>query len=66
METVFGQMLALRLGNGDEHRPLESDMTGHLSMGTFTLLRIMYTVTGSIGYKSGNQCDLKNVTQVEE
>ena len=27
METVFGQRLALRLGNGDEHRPLESDTT---------------------------------------
>ena len=28
METVFGQMLALWLGNGDEHHALESDMTG--------------------------------------
>ena len=28
METVFGQTLALWLGNGDEHRVLESDMTG--------------------------------------
>ena len=28
METVYGQMMALRLGNGDEHRPLESDTTG--------------------------------------
>ena len=28
METVYGQMLALRLGNGDEYRPLELDMTG--------------------------------------
>ena len=27
-ETVFGQMLALWLGNGDEHHPLESDTTG--------------------------------------
>ena len=26
-ETVFGPMLALRLGNGDEHHPLESDTT---------------------------------------
>ena len=28
METVFRQMLALRLGDGDEHHPLESDTTG--------------------------------------
>ena len=28
METVYGQMLSLRLGNGDEHRPLESNTTG--------------------------------------
>ena len=28
METVFGQMLALWIGNRDEHRPLESDTTG--------------------------------------
>ena len=27
-ETVFGQTLALQLGNGDEHPPLESDTTG--------------------------------------
>ena len=27
-ETVFGQTLALRLGDGDEHRALESDTTG--------------------------------------
>ena len=27
-ETVFGQMLALWLGNGDEHYALELDMTG--------------------------------------
>ena len=27
-ETVYGQTLALWLGNGNEHRPLESDMTG--------------------------------------
>ena len=26
-ETVFGQTLALRLGNGDEHHALESDKT---------------------------------------
>ena len=38
METVFRQTLALWLGNGDEHRPLESDTTGQkLSRGTFTL-----------------------------
>ena len=35
METVFGQMLALWLGNGNDHHALESDMTvqnvkGHL------------------------------------
>ena len=28
METVYGQMLALRLADGDEHRPLESDTAG--------------------------------------
>ena len=28
METVFGQTLALRFGDGDEHRALESDTTG--------------------------------------
>ena len=28
METVYGQTLLLWLGNGDEHRALESDMTG--------------------------------------
>ena len=27
-ETVYGQTLALQLGDGDEHRPLESDTTG--------------------------------------
>ena len=27
-ETVYGQTLALQLGDGDEHRTLESDMTG--------------------------------------
>ena len=27
-ETVYGQTLALRLGDGDEHCPLELDMTG--------------------------------------
>ena len=27
-ETVYRQTLALRLGDGDEHRALESDMTG--------------------------------------
>ena len=26
-ETVYGQTLALRLGDGDEHRALESDTT---------------------------------------
>ena len=27
-ETIYGQMLALQLGNEDEHHALESDMTG--------------------------------------
>ena len=27
-ETVFGQTLVLRLGNGDEHHALGSDTTG--------------------------------------
>ena len=36
-KIVFGQTLALWLGNGDEHRPLESNTTGQkLSRGTFT------------------------------
>ena len=28
MEVVYGQMLALWLGDGNEHRALESDTTG--------------------------------------
>ena len=28
METVYGQMLALQLGDGDEHHTLELDTTG--------------------------------------
>ena len=28
METVYGQTLALRLGDEDEHRSLESNTTG--------------------------------------
>ena len=28
MEAIYGQTLALRLGNRDEHCTLESDMTG--------------------------------------
>ena len=36
-ETVYGQTLALRLGDGDEHRALESDMTGlNVKGGTFS------------------------------
>ena len=36
-ETIFGQTLALQLGNGDEHRALESDMTGLNVMGNLYL-----------------------------
>ena len=48
-ETVFGQTLALRLGNGNEHHPLESDTTGlnvkgklylYCQMGSVTLFRV--------------------------
>ena len=28
METVYGQTLALQLGDRDEHHPVESDTTG--------------------------------------
>ena len=38
METVFGQTLALQLGNGDEHCALESDTTRQIVKGTFTYL----------------------------
>ena len=39
-ETVFGQMLALWLGNGDEHRALESNTTGLNVKGNLYLLPI--------------------------
>ena len=43
METVFGQTLALWLGNGDEHRTLESDTTGLNVKGNLYLLQVSYT-----------------------
>ena len=52
-ETVFGQMLALWLGDGDEHRPLESDMTGQIVKGNLylylylTSYEIMPSLVGS-------------------
>ena len=36
-ETVYGQTLALRLGDGDEHCALESDTTGLNVKGNFYL-----------------------------
>ena len=50
METVFGQTLALWLGDGDEHRPLESDTTGLNVKGN-----LYFT------YKRANQCAKHNV-----
>ena len=43
METVFGQTLALWLGNGHEHRALESDTTGLSVKGNlYFYLRILW------------------------
>ena len=36
-ETVYGQTLALQLGNGDEHRALESDTAGLYVKGNLNL-----------------------------
>ena len=51
-ETVLGQTLALQLGNGDEHRALESDTTGQKVKGNFYL----YLVQGI--QKSSSYCQL--------
>ena len=40
-ETVYGQTLALQLGNGDEHRTLESDTTGLNVKGNLYLTYIL-------------------------
>ena len=40
-ETVYGQPLALQLGNGDEHHALESDMTGLNVKGNFYLYPLL-------------------------
>ena len=45
-ENVFGQTLALQLGNGDEHHALESDMIGLNVKGNLYL------------YLEGNRCIL--------
>ena len=42
METVFGQTLALWLGDGDEHHSLESDTTGLNVKGNLYLYLIGY------------------------
>ena len=39
-ETVFGQMLALRLGDGDEHCAIESDTTGLNVKGNLDLYQV--------------------------
>ena len=49
METVYGQTLALRLGNGDEHRALESDTTGLNVKGNLYLyLSYLYHTSTSV------------------
>ena len=40
METVYGQTLTLRLGDGDEHHALKSDMTGLNVKGNLYLYHI--------------------------
>ena len=40
-ETVFGQTLALRLGNGDEHDALELDTTGFNVKGNLYLFTLL-------------------------
>ena len=47
METVFGQTLALRLGDGDKHCALESDMTGLNVKGNLYLTCLKACSTGS-------------------
>ena len=47
METVLGQTLALWLGNGDEHRALESDTTGlNVKENLYLYLTIIEEVLG--------------------
>ena len=41
METIFGQTLALQLGDGDEHCILESDTTGLNVKGNLYLLEML-------------------------
>ena len=66
METLFGQTLALRLGDGNENHPLESDMTGQIVKGNhYLLLLVTFTypslfplstsLAGGGGFKS-TQC----------
>ena len=46
-ETVFGQTLALWLGNGDEHHPLELDTTGlNVKGNLYLLLKCLPEMTG--------------------
>ena len=42
-ETVYGQTLTLWLGDGDEHRLLESDMTGLNVKGNLYLNEMLHT-----------------------
>ena len=52
-ETVFGQMLALRLGNGDQHCPLESDTTGLNVKGKLYLFLFLYKYPHTAGVNEG-------------
>ena len=47
METVYGQTLALRLGDMDEHRALESDTTGQIVKGNLYLTSARFSPTAS-------------------
>ena len=47
-DTVFGQTLALRLGNGDECHALELDMTGHLSVNNYYSVSQSVTLSSAI------------------
>ena len=44
MESVFGQTLALRLGDRDEHRALESDTIGLNVKGNLYLYLFVITL----------------------
>ena len=44
-ETVYGQTLALQLGDGDEHHPLELDTTGLNVQGRGTFAIVQKTIS---------------------